>query len=294
MKHSGNSRRRAADKMSNAASHRSSKLPGKAKKGYFKDQWNLFIGSFRNIKLSSVFIMLYDALFYVLLLSLFWIWNSFVGLISPKNLQNIQSISQQQLQALASTNAELQTFTVIFTISMVLLFLLSILAWVFSRALIWNRIMDKKLSLRYIWKYSILNVLWWIILAIVFGALLMAFMSVKTAVVIIIALTVLAYLLAILFFFATQFISIKFTVDSKLRVFSSIKAAFAFTFGKLGKIAVPALFLLLVFAVFNLLVFLAALLPESVSLSLSMIMLLVFMMWARYYSVSLLKDIESR
>ncbi len=253
-------------------------------KNYFKKEWKEFLASF---KLKTKFI-------YVILLDVLCITATFIlGLIYSLLLNNlITPLDGLDLTNLATMGAEgLQQYILLkntmygFLIYTALLLIFVLIVYSLFQGLIWNLILKKKFTLKYLGKFSLLNLIWvlfWLIIALVLLIILKK---------IIIVWVILVYILLLIIFYLTSILYVVFT--EKIKIWQAIKDTF--NIGKrIHLFIMPYLLVLGLFIVLNLILLVFSLLPQQVYMFVNLIVLLGFIAWFRFYISDVVLKIAKR
>ncbi len=134
-------------------------------KSFAKESWKLFIASFKNINANFIYAVLFDLIFWLIIIFMFNIWNSYIF----KGLE-AAGVNVQNVVAGATSGADLSTFepsavaldilirnALIYTL---LLLLLIFVCWTLSRLVIWLIIENKDLTIQGLKKFFLLNIVW--------------------------------------------------------------------------------------------------------------------------------------
>ncbi len=241
------------------------------KKSYFKRKWKEFLNSFK-LSTSFIYVLLFDVLYVSLAILALVVFGKLAqNLIMKLNALNLQEITnttlmENQVKTLTSVMNSLLIYTILL---LLVLFILCII----TRALIWNIVLNKKLTLKYLGKFSVLNLIWllWIIPFILI-------LSTKNPYSILIS----SIILAILFIYFTFVLYTIFTKEVKIG--KSLKLCFKLGAGKINLFLLPMLFAIVVFVLVNIIVVAANLIVQSSLIAL--ILLLLYTAWLRFYCSS--------
>lgn len=140
---------------------------------YLKNNIKMYVESFKNLNI--LLVLLLNASFFLLTIGagklIGFFSEGWMEKLNNLDLESVALQSEVQLRGIVSTLRGFYLF-VVFAIILFILFL--ILNWSFFQGMIWNILLKKKLNFRYFWKFSLLNVIWflcWVIIAaaILFG-----------------------------------------------------------------------------------------------------------------------------
>ena len=134
-------------------------------KRFAKENWKLFIASFKKLNANFIYAVLFDLIFWLIIIFAFNIWNSYIF----KGLE-AAGVNVQDGVAGATTGADLSTFepsavaldilirnALIYTI---LLLLLIFICWTLSRLVIWLIIDNRNFTIHALKKFFLLNIIW--------------------------------------------------------------------------------------------------------------------------------------
>lgn len=134
-------------------------------KRFAKENWKLFIASFKKLNANFIYTVLFDLIFWLIIIFAFNIWNSYIF----KGLE-AAGVNVQAVVAGATSGADLSTFepdavaldvlirnALIYTI---LFLLLIFICWTLSRLVIWLIIENKNFSIQGLKRFFLLNIIW--------------------------------------------------------------------------------------------------------------------------------------
>lgn len=264
------------------------------------EKWKLFIDSFK-LKSNFLYIILYDLLFYVIIIPLFILFtvilNKKSAAIDPEILSkfttmtNITAAQTQELELMAQS---MQSFFYFFIMGIIFLIIATLLAFTLSRTLIWNHLLKKKFNLKKYLKFNILNILLAIALAIVFLIILKLRMPVMTILVNIslnFVLIVSSLLFLIIFMAISYFASliyINYTLTAK--VFNSFDKTFKLIKNKFENISYSYVFILITAIIISLIARIIWLLPFYIQKYFNIGVVILFLAWMRMYIIDVLKQ----
>ncbi|MBI2136645.1 hypothetical protein HYU06_06255 [Candidatus Woesearchaeota archaeon] len=132
---------------------------------FAKENWKLLIASFKRINANFIYAVLFDLIFWLIIIFMFNIWNSYIF----KGLE-AAGVNVQDVVAGATAGEDLSTFepsavaldilvrnALIYTI---LLLLLIFICWTLSRLVIWLIIGNRNFTIHALKKFFLLNIIW--------------------------------------------------------------------------------------------------------------------------------------
>jgi len=241
------------------------------RKGYLKNEWKEFLKSFK-LKTKFIQVIIFDILCIVLswlsLVVFGKLTQNIMLTLSQLNLQGITDINliENQAEILASA---MNSLFIYLAGLLIVLFIICIL----TRTLVWNTILNKKITAKYIGKFILLNLIW-LLWMIPFMLILMTKNPYW-----IIGLTV---LLGILF---VHFTFILYTIFTKeVKIGRSLKLCFKLGIAKIHLFLIPLLFAILTFILIS--IVLALINKLFASGIVTILLLLMFAAWLRFYCSS--------
>ncbi|MBW2993185.1 hypothetical protein KY317_01265 [Candidatus Woesearchaeota archaeon] len=240
--------------------------------------WELFKKSFR-LKADFGYVFLLDLLFYVitvpvLYLSLFLIQIK-ANQIDVAALQTAMTSTAQTAEQMQTVLYDLKSFVMVMIFSAVLFFVIALFSYSFSRLLIWNYLLKKKLRCVKYLKFVVLNLMLIIPAGVIF-AIPFFLMKVHYS-----AGIILMYIVMVMLAYFVFMVYMEYAETS--RIFSSIGNAFK----KINKrtFVSYALCLLVYFVIFGIYAAISwyGRLGAMFSLSVYIILLLLFFAWMRLY-----------
>ncbi|MFC1734194.1 hypothetical protein ACFL6I_28150 [candidate division KSB1 bacterium] len=256
-----------------------------------KGLWQEYFQSLKDVKsLTFLLIFAFDLVFFALMYPLIYLYGYFINrLIAPYMGLDVASLTSQSTDQLAiyqQSLTNLIVFTVLLTIALVLLL---VLVWSVSRALIWTRLLARKMTFRYFGKFYLLNLVWIAISTIVlvfFGTIFYAsgsankILGIITGIIFLIVFITLVYLMYILYYV--------FTKGDNL-VWKSLKEAFVLGTMRCPKLTLPVV-LVLGTVVVSFATLLFKLLPKIMMDVLSYVVFFGVFAWVKIYAVDVLKE----
>ena len=231
-----------------------------------KKQLNIFRRSFKEVRHKRYYVI---ALYDILCLGVFFLIapmfsNWFVAKMNTLTANNIFSLLFLLLVYLFAVT------------------LLLIVAYSVFKGLIWLQVMKKKVSARFLKRFFLLNLCWWLILLIpIFIFVLGAKQEYLFYSVI---------LFAILYVHFTSIMHYVFTND--LRIGKAIKQAFAITFNNIRQFLLPYSYIILVYFII-LQIFWIVPKTANIMLFASILFIVFFLAWYRLYLSEILRRIRT-
>ena len=256
---------------------------------FFSTAFNEFNHSFKNIiKFPSfLIVLLYTLLFFGASWILFYIWGKlteqFMTIITNGAPANLMDATQAQLDLLS---ANLPKIYVYFITTGIVLALLLVLVWTIFEGLAWLNIMQKKKSFAYFWKFTLLNLIWFLVFGILTISGMLLWSTNYTY------LVIFGAALFVLWIYFTFILYTVFTQDSKSRVFASFGKMFKTVFSKGHIILFHFLLVTIVFVLINIMMYFTIQLPaipEIIYTLLSALVILVFAAWMQFYLINIVK-----
>lgn len=253
------------------------------KKGYFQNQYNLFLKSFKKIDIKILFIIFFDLVFYFSMFLLFMgadhiIQTSTEG-YDIEQFSDLLTLDEKERNDLLSG---LFNFLLKVILTMVSFVVLAILSWSIFKGIVWSKSMGIKFEKKLISKFFILNLSWFllfILIALLFGIIIVTE-----------DLSYFVLTLFLLFIHFTNLINYFFLKNKKIRsAFVAIKTGFV----KLHHMIVPYIVIILMFAITLIPIqLITVILPETygVGTSSSFLILLTYAAWARFYIIEVLDN----
>lgn len=259
-----------------------------AKKGLIHE----YLRSWKSItKLKFLFVVGFDLMLYVLLYFLFLGFGSIISFfVEPFKSTGLKSFASQTAEQLAAYQQSLYSLIGVVFLLSIAFSILFVLIWSVSRGLIWAKLLDKRMTLRYLWKFFLLNLIWillWAIILIAAGMILYNTASAGSPTALILGIIfVLLYLIMVYFMYILYY---KFT-EGDNRIFRSLKETFVTGITRFTKLGLPFLLIIatiIIAAVFSM-VF--KLLPDIIMNILSTILVFAVFGWVKLYAAEVLKE----
>ncbi|MBI2134532.1 hypothetical protein HYU09_00945 [Candidatus Woesearchaeota archaeon] len=249
------------------------------KDNFIKQNYVLFINSFKKINLKFFLILAFDILFYFIFMQ---IGNFFIKIIEKKaaNVDLTQNLLGLNQQAAAGLLGSVRGFFFFLIFSAILFLLLMVINWSIFKGLIWTITANKKFNFNFLKKFFLLNLVWlpfWFLLIFLFAVII----NPATAPILMIITVITA-------FYFTNILYPLFLRDNKLR---KIKEAFKLGIKKIHYFIVP-------YAVIGVLFYIISkaysLIAANIGLNPNVFfgILLVFIAWARYYFVEIVGSLS--
>jgi len=255
---------------------------------YFKKSWRLLLKSFKDLDSRALFIFLYDFLFFFIASLSVFIFSKLV----QSNLIKITALPMDKLLELPGPElqnilAELKGTLFLLIGGFFIVALIIFIAISIFKCLVWFITSNKKCDLEHIFKFTLLNLIWfamWII-----PALILIFTLRKELIPFIVVIT----LLGLIHF--TNILYILFVHESHIR---TIKHAFSLGIKKIYLFIIPYIFSLIILIVLNLVYWLyqnidATKINFVAYFMLISLPILLYMIWSRNYLRLVVEDIKN-
>lgn len=242
-------------------------------KKFFKD----FVNSFKP-KISWLYIMLFDFLFYGISILLVKAVGSYLSKKSASIILPTGDLMSMPAEQLEPILLQLRNYFIATIVSVVLAFIIILVAWSLTRGLIYSLLLKKKYSKSYFKKSILLN----LFLSVDIIILLTFFVSIGLLLqdlargyvyVFYAVFLVIGYYLSLNYIFFTR----------KNHVFESVGKALTFGTKNLPKLIIPCLIILIISTVLSNLV--PLIIPVQILSFASLVIFVAFMAWARTYFV---------
>lgn len=269
---------------------------------YLNNQINLFKKSFKLDKKRFFSVMVLDLLFILVSYIALFLWSSWVSSSALKiSGLDLTMLSEDAVNELAA----LKSFYYGTLVCSLLLIIFLFLAWSFFQGFIWNTILKKKFNLNYFKKFLLLNLacipLSIILLFIAvtcfwfFKSVFLFFSTtgVNTGLVMFILLVLFTFiLLPIMLYLACVVWILYFYFTKKNNILYSFKNTFDIGIKKIKLLYVPCLIMSLVFVLLSLITIPLNLLPEWLNSLFSLIFLIIYAAWMRFYITTVIAKSE--
>lgn len=233
-------------------------------------------------------IIVYDALFYIFIAGLFYLWSYFLIKITPKEIPDIAaSITPQEALALQSYSKQLALSLIG---SFLLLALFLFILWNFFRFLIYSTILQKKFKFSKCGKFVVANLLLFLIFLIPFlfiARLTIGNVQTKAF----FTIPSILFWLVVLIYFHFRYLTWIFFIETN-RIWHSIKTAFKIGFYKFGKFIPHHFIILLITLALSLISYLLNFTPSLIKTSIIILISLFSMAFIRFYLVAVVKQIS--
>ncbi len=254
------------------------------KKNYLNDAYKTFLNSFKRFDKKTIFIVLSDLLFLVLLLSIFTyfptaMYNKVAG-FDDSRLQNANLLD---INEASSLNSDLRGIFMTLIIYPLLMVLLTIINFTVFQGISWSIALKKKLNIKFFLRFFLLNLsIIGIYTMIIF---LLAFIMKQEALpswFMVIMLIWLHFGLVIYAFFVRK--------PEKISVKKAIEKAAK----KVHLFILPyaVIFLMLMILNYIMILITRAIPVEGIGVSIMAILMVVYAAWARYYFVDAVDSIK--
>lgn len=279
---------------------------------FAKENWKLLTASFKRINANFIYAVLFDLIFWLIIIFMFNIWNSYIF----KGLE-AAGVNVQDVVAGATTGADLSTFepsavaldilirnALIYTI---LLLLLIFICWTLSRLVIWLIIDNRNFTIHALKKFFLLNIIWQpinLILSAIIAVILAVIsivlrnmseylISIGTNVIIYILLNSVffIFIIAPIGFFGinlTNIIYLNFVRTQKVK--DAFVKAVDSIIKNFSKLAVSYLFAGLVLYILIALFYPLQNLSANISSIIGLIGALLFFTWSKFYLTAIIKN----
>ena len=249
------------------------------KNNFIKQNYILFINSFKRINLKFFLILAFDILFYFIFMQ---IGNLFLKMIEKKaaNVDLTQNLLGLNQQAAASLLGSVRGFFFFLIFTAILFLVLIAVNWSIFKGLIWTTTANKKFNFSFLKKFFLLNLIWlpfWFLLIFLFAIITKPATAPKFMII----------LLVIAFYF-TNILYPLFLKDNKI---SKIKEAFKFGIKKIHHFIVPYA---VIGALFYVISKAYGLISANIGLNPNVFfgLMLIYVVWLRYYFVEIVYSLH--
>ena len=253
---------------------------------------SLFVKSFKELDKKLIYTIILDILFYVVLLgivvftfaSLKWNFEAVKEAIPTLTyiLGDVENIATEDAaQKLTELNAAFFIAIARTILILLVIFIVSLMAGIFFKALIWTRILHKKLDIHFYRRFTLLNMLWIVPWALAIVILLFAIKS----------MFVFFYIILIIFLFL-HFTNILYVLFEKKKKFSIIlKETFMLGTGKIHHFILPYVWVALLFFLLVNILGLLSFLPWRIYVMLFILALFLYFAWVRIYISKIISNL---
>lgn len=258
--------------------------------GYVKEQFSLYLNSFRHLNINSSFIVLVDLLFYLLVIGLFYVFGAVLQNAAPASIQ-VQTMTAAQ----GITN-DMNSFLAYIVAGTVIFIIISLLLWIVSRLIVWKLTLGKAYcaDIKELGKFSLLAMMAVVASIAVLFLPINAFLNyIKQSNVWSVLLILLLPLLIALMLYLTSLSFILFIEQKEKNAWETAKKAVLLGFKRIWNFILPLLLMVVTFFIASTASRIFSLLSQTITTLLSSLMLLVFFAWARYYFADVVKVIEA-
>lgn len=272
-----------------AAHHPAHAAPAHA--SHKKSIFHTYLQSWKQVKTAKYFlIVMYDLIFYVLLFPLFYGYGYLINmLVKPFKDLDTSALTSKTAEQLALYQQSLSGVIVFVFLISIVFSLLFVLIWSLSRAFMWTKLLDKKLTGRYIGKFYLLNMIWMFLVSVLFIIASVVFYSVASASTVggIVVGIIMALLLVIVVYFM-YILYYKFSHE--LKIFRSLLDMVVLGFTKLPRLILPLLLVVCTLAVVTVLSYVLKLLPQIAMEVISYLLFFGIFGWVKLYAADVLKE----
>ena len=249
------------------------------KNNFVKQNYHIFVNSFKRINLKIFLILLFDILFYFVFMQ---VGNFFIKALEQKAsnvdlTQNLLGLSQQSATQLLSSVRGVFFFLIL---SAIIFIILMTINWSFFKGWIWSITTNKKFNLKFFKKFFLLNIIWlptWFILIFLFAIIIKP----QTA----------AIFMLITLIIAFYFTNILYPLFLKNNKISVIKEAFKLGIKKIHHFVVPYLIIIILLLTISRIYSLITL-NIYINPNIFFGVLLIFVAWLRYYFVEIVDSLR--
>jgi len=257
--------------------------------GIVKEQFSLFLNSFKHLNAQSSFVVLADLLFYLSVMGLFYAFGAILQKVAPASVQ------AQAMTAIEGVTNDMNVFLAYFIVGTVILAIASLFLWIISRLLIWKLTLGKSADLNGLWKFSLLAMVFIAISILVLALPLYSFVVyVKQNNLLSIALILLLPLLISVLLYFTNLSFIFFVEQRERNTMDILKRTFKSGFRRIWNFILPLLLMVVMFFIVSLVSRAFELLSRAMTVFMSSLMLLVFLAWCRYYFADVVMYLEEK
>lgn len=257
------------------------------KKGLF----HTYLQSWKQVKTAKYpLIVMYDLIFYVLLFPLFYGYGYFINmLVKPFKDLDTSALTSKTAEQLGLYQQSLSGVIVFVFLISIVFSLLFVLIWSLSRAFMWTKLLDKKLTGKYIGKFYLLNMIWMLLVSVLFIIASVVFYSVASASAVggIVVGIIMALLLVIVVYFM-YILYYKFSHE--LKIFRSLLDMIVLGVTKLPRLILPLLLVVCTLAVVTALSYVLKLLPQIAMEIISYLLFFGIFGWVKLYAADVLKE----
>lgn len=236
--------------------------------------------------------MILDLFFYLTMFISFTLWSNLLRKWLPE-VNSLDSLSQSSAEAL------INQFMLLLIVVTILLVIVMLLLYSFFKGYIWKLILNKKFNIKYFLKFTLFNTIWFIGISIILtmlGFITKAingqeFKPLMPIIALVSSMANSPYLTAVvllLIMHITAIAQILFTLNPKLK---TIKKSFN-TFKKFHLFLIYYAFILIPLIVITLIGFFLRYAPGIVDSIISLILLIGFITWLRFYLIQILKNLK--
>lgn len=259
------------------------KMRKKSNENYFKKSYNLVVNSFKNLNKTFFYAGFFDLLFYAFLfLSLMLIWNSFNKLFI--NLPQIPVLDPNatSLEEMQQALNALKNFFYSIIGHVIAAFLAAFIGYLIFKSLTWSLTVAKKIELRSMPRYALLNIIWMLSWLILFVALV--FLVKKS-------LLIYSFIaLFLIFIYFNELLNIIFFKEKG--IFKMIKNTFKIGISKIFYFIIPFMLSVLIIGIILLLYRIINIPVPLISYILFSLLFILFFTWNRFYALNVFDSLN--
>lgn len=238
--------------------------------------WKMFVDSLK-LKKEFAIIMLFDVLFWTVVAVLSLVLWGFLK-STAENLGLVQLTPQTTITAIAGYNEIIRGFFTEAAVALIVFWLLLVIAYSFSRGLIWLTLLGRNTK-QFFKRFYLLNLGWYTIWVLIILFLMGTQKQAVGAVIFVVLLILYTHLTTILHYSYTK------TPEAG----KAVGDAFSIGFGRLGLFVQPYVYL---FIVYIILYQIQRLAPQNNTLVITFLVFLAYMAWYRTYFRNILREIK--
>ncbi|PIN86810.1 hypothetical protein COV19_02965 [Candidatus Woesearchaeota archaeon CG10_big_fil_rev_8_21_14_0_10_44_13] len=251
-----------------------------------------YLASWKEVRsLKYLLLILLDVGLYVVLYPLFYLFGLFVGkILQPFQSINVDNLATQTPEQLGIYQQSLSGIVLFLFLLCLAFSLLFILIWSLSRGMMWSKLLDRKITLRYLGKFYLLNLLWslgWGVIAAFYSVFFYRFAGSSQVVG-----TIMTIAFILLFLIMTYFMYILYYIftEGENLIFRSLKEAFVLGVTRFTSLALPLLMVIGSVVLIGLFSYIFKLLPQIVMEILSYMLFFGVFAWIKIYCSNALKE----
>ena len=250
---------------------------------YIKDSFKELINSFKKLNIQLLFVIVMDLLFFVLSYAVFFV----LAKILANQALKLQGFSMDfiELEQTQAAMRSFQNFLYIFLVFFILLVVFMLFNWSFFKYSIWNLVIKGKILLKGFWTFVLANLVWFLIWLVPFIFTIYPFFVMAKAQLQLqsppLFPIVIFFILLVALIHFTYLYFIGFIKEHKI----SKAIAFAFRTGtvKIRYLLLPYFFILVGLFILSLITYPLNFISNKISLAISLVVLLAYVGWIRFY-----------